>query len=102
MGRIMQDHMRRTLPIPRVHQPGLDCGGGISVVEGKGASCDLEADGITGCENTGGGLQIDLPAVNGIGSVTGFSEKIAGTGDADTDEVCLTTGPNADQLGSEV
>ena len=70
----MQHHLGGALPIPRIRKPGLHFGGWIAVVQGKGAAGYFQTDGIAGGKDTGGGLELDLPVVNGIRGVAFFAE----------------------------
>ena len=92
MLRIMQHHLGGALPVPRIRKPGRHVGRGIPVVQGEGATGYLEANRIAGGKNTGSWLELDLPAVDGIGDVAGFTKEIGRAGDADADKVSLTAG----------
>ena len=98
MIRIVQDHLGGALPVPRIGKPGVHWSGWIAVVQGEGAAGHLQANGIAGGKDTGGGLELDLPAVNGIRGVAGIAKEIRRARDADADEIGLAPGRSLTSL----
>src|ERR1700733_5690023 len=102
MLRVVQHHLSGALPVPRTRKPGLHFSGWISVVQGEGAAGYFQPDRIAGGKNTGGGLEIDFPVVNGVRGVALLAEKIGRACYADAYEISLTVGPHAHQFAGEV
>src|ERR1700734_4347165 len=102
MIRLVQNHLGGPVAVPRIGKPGLHWSGWIPVVQGEGAAGHFQANGIAGGKDTGGGLELDLPAVNGIRSVAGLAKKIRGARDADAYKVGLSPGTEPHQLAGEV
>ena len=98
----MQHHLGGALPVPRIGKPGLHWSGRIAVVQGEGAAGHFQANGIAGGKDTGGGLELDLPAVNCVCSVAGLAKKIRGARDADAYKVGLSPGTEPHQLAGKV
>jgi hypothetical protein len=62
----------------------------------------FKPDGVAGGKDTGGGLQLDLPVMNGICGVAFVAEEIRRARDADADKVSLTVRAQAHEFRGEV
>ncbi len=75
---------------------------GLRSYKGKALLGYFQPDGIAGGKDTGGGLELDLPVVNGIRGVALLAKKIRRARDADADKISLTVGAQAHEFPGEV
>src|ERR1700691_1580589 len=102
MLRVMQHHLGGALPVPRIRKPGLHGSGWITVVYGKGATRHFKPDRIARGEDTRGGLERDLPTVNGVRGVAMLAKEIRRARDTDANKIGLAVGAQAHQFAGEV